>query len=214
MRRLMQLLMSPSCRLARLMLGEKRLACDLVAPDDPHRHLPVFVDLDGTQVTGIWALVDYLEGAHPEHPLVPEDAAERGEVLRLFDWCQTKFQEEVTRRVLYEKASRVHTGGLGSGPPNMDNIRQGRTALLANLRVAAPLAEERGFLAGRTLSLADLALAAHLSALDYYGEVPWPDIPAITEWYTRIKSRPSFRSLLADRVPGQPPVLHYAELDF
>jgi glutathione S-transferase len=214
MRRLMQLLMSPPCRLARLMLGEKRLPCDLVAPDDPQRHLPILVDLDGTKVTGIWALLDYLEGAYPEQPLVPEDAAERAEALRLLDWCQTKFHDEVTRRVLFEKASRVHTGSLSSGPPNMDNIRHGRAALLASLKIAAPLAEERGFLAGRNLSLADLALAAHLSALDYYGEVPWPDIPAITEWYTRIKSRPSFRPLLADRVPGQPPVLHYAELDF
>jgi glutathione S-transferase len=29
-----------------------------------------------------------------------------------------------------------------------------------------------------------------------------------------MKSRPSFRSLLGDRVPGQPPASHYAELDF
>jgi glutathione S-transferase len=214
MRRLLHLVMSPSCRLARLMLGEKRITHDLVAPDDPQRHLPVFTDLDGTVVSGIWALVDYLEGAHPEHPLVPEDAGERAEVLRLFDWCQTKFHEEVTRRVLFEKASRVHTGSLSWAPPNMETIRHGRAALLANLKIAAPLAEERGFLAGRNLSLADLALAAHLSALDYYGEVPWTDIAPITEWYARIKSRPSFRSLLADRVAGQPPVLHYAELDF
>ena len=64
------------------------------------------------------------------------------------------------------------------------------------------------------LAHADLALAAHLSALDYYGEVPWTDYPPVTEWYIRMKSRPSFRPLLADRVPGQPPVPHYAELDF
>ena len=54
----------------------------------------------------------------------------------------------------------------------------------------------------------------NLSALDYFGEVPWAEFPAAAEWYVRMKSRPSFRSLLADRVPGQPPVSHYAELDF
>ena len=75
-------------------------------------------------------------------------------------------------------------------------------------------ADTHGFLAGRDVTLADLALAAHLSALDYYGEVPWTDYPPVTEWYIRMKSRPSFRPLLADRVPGQPPVPHYAELDF
>ena len=76
------------------------------------------------------------------------------------------------------------------------------------------ISDTHGFLAGRDVTLADLALAAHLSALDYYGEVPWTEYQPVTEWYIRMKSRPSFRSLLADRVPGQPPVPHYAELDF
>lgn len=214
MLRLTHILMSPPCRLIRLALGEKRLAYDPAAPDDPQKHLPVLVDSDGTIVVGVWAIIDYLEGMHPEHPLVPEDPMERGEALRLLDWAMTKFHEEVARRLLFEKASRAHTGHLLRQPPNMETIRQGRTALLANLSVVAPLAEQRGFLAGRNISLADLALAAHLSALDYYGEVPWTDIPAITEWYTRMKSRPSFRLLLNDRVPGQPPAPHYAELDF
>jgi glutathione S-transferase len=53
-----------------------------------------------------------------------------------------------------------------------------------------------------------------LSALDYYGEIPWAEYPQLTDWYTRIKSRPSFRPLLSDKIPGQPPVPHYAELDF
>ena len=76
------------------------------------------------------------------------------------------------------------------------------------------LTDEHGFLASREMSLADLALAAHLSALDYFGEIPWSEFPALTDWYLRMKSRPAFRTLLGDRVPGQPPVAHYAVLDF
>ena len=45
-------------------------------------------------------------------------------------------------------------------------------------------------------------------------EIPWAEFPVVTEWYYRLKSRPSFRPLLSDRVPGQPPVPHYGELDF
>jgi glutathione S-transferase len=70
-----------------------------------------------------------------------------------------------------------------------------------------------GYLASREVSLGDLAVAAHLSALDYFGEVPWAEFPAAGEWYMRMKSRPSFRSLLNDRVPGQPPVSHYSDPD-
>ena len=96
----------------------------------------------------------------------------------------------------------------------METVRQGRAALSEVLPILGTTAETRGYLVGRELTLADLAVAAHLSAIDYYGEVPWNVFPAVAEWYMRIKSRPSFRSLLSDRVPGQPPVLHYAELDF
>jgi glutathione S-transferase len=96
----------------------------------------------------------------------------------------------------------------------METVRLGRQALKAALPGLGDMAERNGFLAGREVSLADLSLAAHLSALDYFGEVPWTEHLALTEWYTRMKSRPSFRPLLADRVPGQPPASTYAELDF
>lgn len=214
MRRLVHVVMSPPCRMARLMLGEKRLAFAVETADDPLRHLPMFFDEDGSAVTGIWAVIDRLEAEYPEHPLVPEDAVERAEMLRLLDWIANRFHDETTRRIVFEKAAQAHTGNPLRRPPNMELVRSGRAALAEYLKLLGPLPEERGFLACRDLTLADLALAAHLSALDYYGEVPWTDIPAIAEWYTRIKSRPSFRPLLSDRVPGQPPVPHYAELDF
>jgi glutathione S-transferase len=95
----------------------------------------------------------------------------------------------------------------------MDVVRSGREALKAVLPVLGEAAEQNGYLASRECSLGDLAVAAHLSALDYFGEVPWSDFPAIAEWYMRMKSRPSFRSLLNDRIPGQPPVSHYSDPD-
>lgn len=214
MRRLVHLVMSPSSRLVRLALGEKRLPCELTAADEPLAHLPVLVDEDGTTVTGLWAIVDHLENEHPEHSLVPADAAARGEALRLLDWAMGNFHEQTTKRIVFEKASQAHTGSMMRRPPNMDIVRAGREALKINLQRLGTIADTRGFLAGPDVSLADLALASHLSALDYYGEVAWAEFPQLTDWYIRIKSRPSFRPLLGDRVPGQPPVPHYAELDF
>jgi glutathione S-transferase len=76
------------------------------------------------------------------------------------------------------------------------------------------LADGRSWLAGDHLSLADLAAAAHLSAVDYAADVPWADYPATKAWYQRIKSRPSFRPLLADTVRGMTPSATYADLDF
>jgi glutathione S-transferase len=214
MRRLIHLVLQPTSRLARLMLAEKRLTYDPQAPDDPGAHLPVFIELDGARHEGLWAIVDQLEGGYPEQPLIPEEAPARAETLRWLDWAMGALHEQATRRILYEKASPRFTGAPSQSAPDMNVIRGGREALRGALATIGKCVEERGNLAGRACTVADLAAAAHISALDYFGEIPWADYPQAAEWYVRIKSRPSFRSLLADRVPGQPPVAHYAELDF
>ncbi|HEY3778492.1 MAG TPA: glutathione S-transferase family protein [Rhizomicrobium sp.] len=213
MRRLVQLLLSPSSRFARLVIAEKRLTCDCSTPDDPAGHLPVFTELDGTRCVGLWAIIDHLEGAYPERPLTPEDDAARAESLRLLDWAMGPFHESVTRKIVFERASQRYTGATAKRAPDMENVRAGREALRGALTSIGSSAEQHGCLAAREFSLGDLAVAAHLSALDYFGEVPWADFPAAAEWYMRMKSRPCFRTLLADRVPGQPPVPSYADLD-
>ena len=213
MRRLTHHLLSPPSRFARLMIAEKRLACDLAAPEDGTDHLPAFVDLDGARVVGLWAIVDHLEGAYPDHPLAPEDAAARAETLRFLDWAMGPLHDGVVRRIVYEKASPRFTGASVQRTPDMVVIRAGREALRPALTAIGLAGETNGYLASRECTLGDLAVAANLSALDYFGEVPWAEFPAAAEWYVRLKSRPSFRSLLADRIPGQPPAAHYAELD-
>jgi glutathione S-transferase len=214
MRKLIHLPLSPASRLARLLVGEKRLTCDPVLSDDPLAHLPVFVDLDGLSVRGLWAIVDHLEGTYDDHPLTPEDPAARAEGLRWLDWAFGPLHEHATRRILFEKGAQRYTGAPQRVAPDMNVIRQGREALRSALAQIGAAAELGGNLATRECTIADLAVAAHLSCLDYFGEVPWTDYPAASEWYVRIKSRPSFRTLLADRVPGQPPTTSYAELDF
>ncbi len=196
------------------MIGEKRLACDPVQAEDTHRHLPVFVDQDDTACEGLWAIVDRLEGYYPDYPLVPEDEAMRRDALRWLDWAMGPMTAQITGCIVFEKANPRFTGAPSRSTPDMNVIRQGREALHAALLEIAPILEANGYLAGKVCTIADLALAANLSAMDYFGEVKWDDYPAIKEWYMRVKSRPCFRSLLADRVPGQPPVMHYVELDF
>jgi glutathione S-transferase len=213
MRILTHHLLSPPSRFARLVIAEKRLVCDFKTPEEPVSHLPIFIDLDGTRVQGLWAVVDHLEGAHPDHPLAPEEPIARAESLRFLDWAMGPFLDDTVRRIVYEKASPRFTGASSQRTPDMLVIRTGREALKPALAAIGVAGETNGYLASRECTLGDLAVAANLSALDYFGEVPWAEFPAAAEWYSRVKSRPSFRSLLADRVPGQPPVIHYAELD-
>ena len=214
MRRLSHLLLAPSSRLARLVIAEKRLSCDLVTPENIQAHLPVLIEVDETRREGLWAIIDHLEGSYPDLPLTPEEPEARAETLRWLDWAMGPLHDQVTQKIVYEKAAQRFTGAASRRAPDMNVIRGGREALRPALAEIGQTAEIRGNLAGRECSLGDLAVSAHLSTLDYFGEVPWSEFPLALEWYVRMKSRPSFRSILADRVPGQPPVSHYAELDF
>ncbi len=214
MRRLTHLILQPASRLVRLVIGEKRLVIDPVAAEDYHAHHPIFEDDDGTICIGLWAILDHVEGNYGDNPLVPEDAVERAEALRWLDWTIMTFGDQVTRRIVFEKANPRFTGGPTRSTPDMNVIRAGRDALRELIPALGATVDERGNLVSRACTIADLALAAQISALDYFGEVPWDASAPLKEWYMRMKSRPSFRSLLADRVAGQPPVKHYADLDF
>ena len=214
MRRLTHLVFQPASRLVRLVLGEKRLVIDPQTAEDFQAQMPVFEDLDGTVCTGLWAILDHVEGNYPDNPLIPEDAVERGEALRWLDWAGTVLTDQVTRKIVFEKANPRYTGNPTRSTPDMNVIRSGRDALRDMIPQLAAVMDERGNLVSRVCTIADLALAAHLSALDYFGEIAWDANPSLKEWYMRMKSRPAFRSLLADRVPGQPPTKYYAELDF
>lgn len=214
MRRLFHLMLSPTSRLVRLSLGEKRLSCDCSFAEDPSAHLPLLVELDGARREGLWAILDHLEGTYPEQPLTPEDPEARADVLRWLDWAMGPFHEQVTQKIVFEKATQRFTGAVARRVPDMNVIRAGRDALRPALELIGTAAETNGNLGSRQCTIGDLAMAAQLSTLDYFGEVPWSEFAPAAEWYLRVKSRPSFRSLLADRVPGQPPVSNYAELDF
>ena len=110
MRRLIHLMLSPSCRLARLMVAEKRVACDQALAEDARNCLPLFVEMDGTRCEGVWAILDHLEGHYPDRPLAPEDADERRACLRWLDWAMGPLHEHVTQRIVYEKAAPRFTG--------------------------------------------------------------------------------------------------------
>jgi glutathione S-transferase len=106
------------------------------------------------------------------------------------------------------------TAEQGGGPPDTDAIRAARTNIRYHLAYIGWLAGTRDFLAGDRLTLADLAGAAHLSVVDYLGDVPWEMNDAAKGWYARVKSRPAFRALLADTMAGIPPSKTYGDLDF
>jgi glutathione S-transferase len=221
MNRLFHFPLSPFCRKVRLTLAEKRIEVELIEERyweqgqdllarNPAGKVPV-LRLGDRVLSESQAICEYLDETVPDPSLIPRDPMKRYEVRRLCAWFDDKFHREVTTNLLYERLMKRVTK---QGYPDGKAIREGANRIKYHLDYMAWLLEQRRWLAGDTMTLADFAAAAHLSCLDYASDVDWDRQAVVKDWYAKIKSRPSFRSLLADMVPGSPPPAHYADLDF
>jgi len=180
---------------------------------------PVMVEEPGFAVSGADVIAEFLDetrGAElGDRRLMPADPYARAEVRRLTRWFNVKFFAEVSQWLVTEKIYKRYLPGCqGGGAPDMEAVRAARANMRYHLRYVGHLIGSRNWLAGDRLSYADLAAAAHLSCVDYLGDAPWSENETAKAWYARIKSRPSFRPLLAERLTGLPPSATYADLDF
>jgi glutathione S-transferase len=222
--------LSPRSRYVRLILSEYGLAVRLVEERfwerraeflllNPACELPVLRPDGLPPVPGATIIAEYIEETLPpsqvDDRLLPGNAAQRVEVRRLASWFNDKFHEEVSGPLVLERIYKRHmTREQGGGSPDTESMRAARSNIRYHLAYIGWLVRTRDWLAGDRLSLADLAAAAHLSTVDYLGDVPWNEDEAAKNWYARVKSRPSFRPLLAETLAGIPPAEHYADLDF
>ncbi|NIY71517.1 glutathione S-transferase family protein [Marivivens donghaensis] len=213
--------LSPFSRKVRLCLGEKRIEVKLVEERywekdaelmrrNPAGKVPI-LKLESKVLTESTAICEYLEDAYPQPPLMPRSADDKYEVRRLISWFDDKFYHEVTTKLVGE---RVFRKVMGTGYPDSSNVKAGAKAIKYHLDYMAWLLEKRRWLAGNSMTLADFAAASHLSCLDYISDVDWNRSEVVKDWYAKIKSRPAFRSILADQIPGFPVPPQYANLDF
>ena len=221
MNRLFHLPLSPFCRKIRLVMAEKRQEVDLVEEPVWKKRLeflklnaagkvPVLI-LNGKVLCESTSIFEYLEEIYPSPPLLPSEISKKAEARRLSSWFDDKFHSEVTSNLLYE---RVYKKISKTGHPDSDLIKEGAKKIKFHLDYMNWLLEKRRWLACDYMTIADFSAAAHLSCLDYINDVDWERSNLVKEWYAKIKSRPSFRSLLADVIPGFIPSTQYAELDF
>ena len=212
---------SPQSRKARIIMAEKKVLCVLKEEEpwnlskdiqklNPAGDLPIFI-FDGHIISGNYAITEYLEENYRQPQLLTGDARHRAEIRRLADWFDQKFYTEVYKYIVGEKVfKRFKTGEA----PDSKILKAGMNNLKYHMEYIDWLAERNNYLTGNEFSLADVTGAAHLSILDYLGDVDWENYKNAKLWYSKIKSRPSFKEILNDTVKGIFPSKNYQNLDF
>ena len=217
--------LDPASRLIRLMCAEYGVEVELeeIKPwaRDPHflevnpaATVPILLDSGEPPVVGVLAAIHAIEERYSPSAiagLFPAKSSDRAEMWRLLEWSLSKFNDEVTRYIIEEKIVKRDRKG---GTPDPAVLRVAKANLVEHMHYFNWVFSTRHWIAGDSMTLADFALAAHLSSLDYLGDMHWETAGETRDWYARIKSRPAFRTLLNDRVAGMPAHQGYVDLDF
>jgi glutathione S-transferase len=226
MRSLLHNAFDPSSRFARLVLAEKGLparlvetrTCDDEADFSRFNHamtLPVLIEEPPTggeiSIAPASVIAEYLEEVYGGPALLPATSAGRVEARRLVLWFEGKFEAEVNALIIRGRINHRRDVRHWDKPEPLGKLNQ---AIGWHLDYLSYLLENRQWLAGEKLTIADLAAAAHLSVHDYFGLVPWMEFRDVRDWYARIKSRASMRPILSDRLEGVSAPAHYADPDF
>lgn len=212
---------SAQSRKIRLIMAEKKMLFVLKEEEpwnlsqevlniNPAGDLPVLV-FDGNVISGSNAITEYLEESNPQYRLMPENPLERAEIRRLTEWFDIKFYNEVYKYIVAEKI--IKRFQLKQAP-NSKVLKAGINNLKFHLEYIDYLADRNNYLAGKEVSIADLTAAAHLSIVDYLGDIPWSEYKNAKLWYAKMKSRPSFKDILKEKIRGIRPSDNYTDLDF
>jgi glutathione S-transferase len=220
---LYQFPLCPFSRKVRLMLAEKGVAHELVR-ESPWLKRDEFVDMNPAGQTPILveaargiilidsnAICEYFEETVEKAPMIPGTAVNRAEIRRLVAWFDEKLYGEVVGPLLEE---RMRKRLVNRDPPDTKVLREAMKVANAHLDYLDYLLDHRRWLGGPVLTLVDLTAAAHLSVADYLGGLDWRGHKQTTDWYAVMKSRPSFRPLLGERMEVIAPPPHYDKVDF
>ena len=221
-----QLYQFPLCqfsRKVRLLLGEKGVGYDLVR-ESPWTRRDEFLDMNPAGQTPVMvepnralvlidsmAICEYLEETVDKAAMINGTATNRAETRRLVAWFDTQFYRDITAPLLLERMEKriVHRAA-----PDARLLREAMKAAVGHLDYTDFLLDHRTWLGGATMGLADLAAAAQISVADYLGGIDWKGHEQTARWYRGLKSRPSFRPLLSERMEGIAPPPHYDDVDF
>ena len=215
----------PFSRKVRIFLSAKGIGCEMIQENfwqrrkefiamNPAGTIPVLFDNKTSAVIiNSSVIIEYIEEKHKENKsFIGDNVVSRAEVRRLQTWFDDKFYNEVGKHILNERFFNRYKNSKSS--PNSEILRAVRRNLNIHLSYIEYLLETRKYLAGDQISIADFSAAAHISVLDYFGDINWNHYVPAKDWYSLIKSHKVFSEILKDRLPNIEPPEYYSKLDF
>ena len=220
MNRLFHYFLCPSSRFTIIILIEKKIDFDLFIENfsdptedflfkNPAGFFPVLNTSFNENIVGSLVIVEYLQNLTlPPTLMIKKN---ENEIRRLLFWFETNFKNEIILPLLKEKVfKRFEKNSV----PSSHVIRTARSNLKYHMQYFNYLIKDHDFFVDDNLSYVDLFYGASLTVLDYIDELNFFEFEKLKNLYSIVKSRPSFKKILADRIIGVNPHSDYLKLDY
>ena len=158
-----------------------------------------FAEIDGVRLCESEVILEYLEDAYPQKPLLPKEPLARAKVRELVTMIELHL-ELVARR--------LYPGAFFGGTTSEGMKQSVEKDLTKGIRAFKTLVKFGPFIAGKDLTLADCAAAVHLPLVSLstkltYGRDFLEEMPQVKPYLKMLGERPAFAKVGADRKAAQ-----------
>ncbi|MCP5369176.1 MAG: glutathione S-transferase family protein [Rickettsiaceae bacterium] len=177
----------------------------------PFGILPILEMTDCKAIIGPYPIIEFLHEKVENFFLMPNNVEIRNNIRQQVVWFNDKFYREVSKVIVDEKVIKPITK---LSEPKAEFLRIAKNNLVQHFKLLEKILQNNLYLVGEQITCADIVATSHISIIDYFGEISWDRWAYIKEWYALMKSRPSVRLILEDRIPGLLPPTYYSDPDF
>ncbi|HVJ53269.1 MAG TPA: glutathione S-transferase family protein [Aliidongia sp.] len=197
--------MGPNPKIVRMFLAEKGIELPLVPVDlmrgenrqrpyldkNPAGQMPALELDDGTILTEVVAICEYLDETGPGPSLIGSTPLERAETRMWTRRIDLNIAEPMLNGFRYAEGLPLFKDRLHCIPQASEDLKLSARKKLAWLD---ELMDGRPYIAGDRLTLADIFLFAMLEFGATVGQTLAPELAHVPAWYERMKARPSARA--------------------
>ncbi len=192
----------PNPRVVRMFMAEKGLKIpsqdvDLMAGDNrkpehlarnPHGQMPALELDDGSFISEILAICEYLEDTDPSPALIGTNPKEKAQARMWTRRVDLNIVEPLTNGFRFSQGLRLFKDRIVTVPEAADGLKK-----IAQDRLSWLDGQMAGkeFLCGKRFTLADIHLFCFLEFGTQVGQPLNPENKNVTAWFERIKARPS-----------------------
>ena len=155
---------------------------------NPAGQMPALVLDDGTLITEVTAICEYLDETQPGDSLIGTTPAERAQTRRWTRWADLNIVEPLTNGFRFAEGLPLFKERTRCIPEAADGLKAIAQDKLAFLDAQL---ETRDWIAGGRLTMADTMLFPFIAFGEQVGQPLNRDLKNVTAWYDRMAQRPS-----------------------